>query len=82
MIEHAPRETVSSVVPTISCASCVLRINGILRQQRGVLGIHIDLPSKVIQFSYRPDQVALTSITAALEQAQYPVMVLDNHEVV
>ena len=75
MIEHAPRETVSYAVPT---ASCVMGINAILRQQCGFSDIPIDLPSKMIQFRYRPDQVA---ITAALEQAQYLVLVPDKHEV-
>lgn len=73
MPDLAPRETINATVPTISCASCVLRINALLRQQRGVSGVRIDLPTKTIQFAYRPEQITLDAIRTLLAEAGYPL---------
>lgn len=67
------RETVTYQVPAMSCASCVIRINATLRQQHGVSGVRINLPTKTVQFSYRPDQTTLTPIIEALAGVGYPV---------
>lgn len=68
------RETVSATVPVMSCASCVLRINALLRQQRGVSNIRIDLATKAVQFTYRPEQIPLGTIVTALDDAGYPLV--------
>ena len=65
--------TIELDVPTVHCRSCKLNIEESLEEVSGVGGCNVDLDAKRVTVDYDPATVDLTAITAAIEDAGYPV---------
>ncbi len=68
-------ETLNLSVPTVHCQSCKLNIEESLEELAGVAASEVDLDAKAVTVTYDPSAVAPAAITAAIEEAGYPVAV-------
>ncbi len=66
-------ETINVNVPTVHCNSCKLNIEESLDELHGVAGSDVRLDAKQVTVTYDPDAVDPSAITAAIEDAGYPV---------
>ena len=66
-------ETMTVTAPTISCEYCQRAIEGAVGALPGVQSVHVEVPSKTVQVSYDPAQVARATIEATLDEEGYPV---------
>ena len=66
-------ETIRFDVPTVHCTSCKLNIEESLEELHGVAGSTVDLEGRSVTVTYDPDAVEPAAITAAIEEAGYPV---------
>ncbi len=65
--------TIELDVPTAHCTSCKLNIEETLEEVTGVGSCNVDLDTKRVTVDYDPDAVDPATITAAIEDAGYPV---------
>jgi len=65
--------TIELDVPTVHCTSCKLNIEESLEEINGVGSCNVDLDAKRVTVDYDPAAVDPTGITAAIEDAGYPV---------
>jgi copper chaperone CopZ len=65
--------TTELAVPTVHCRACKLNIEESLEDVAGVTGSVVDLDAKHVTVDYDPDAVDVATITAAIEDAGYPV---------
>jgi Cu+-exporting ATPase len=65
--------TTELAVPTVHCRACKLNIEESLEDVAGVTGSVVDLDAKRVTVDYDPATVDLTTITAPIEDAGYPV---------
>ena len=65
--------TTELAVPTVHCRACKLNIEERLEDVPGVTGSVVDLDAKRVAVDYDPATVDLGTITAAIEDAGYPV---------
>ena len=65
--------TIELDVPTVHCRSCKLNIEESLEEVAGVDGCNVDLDAKRVIVEYDPAAVDPATITAAIEDAGYPV---------
>ncbi len=66
-------ETLDLPVRTVHCRSCKLNIEETLEDMHGITGSDVDLDAKRVTVTFDPDTVEPAAITAAIEQAGYPV---------
>ncbi len=66
-------ETVDLDVPTVHCQSCKLNIEEGLEELHGVASSSVDLERHTVHVTYDPGAVQPAAITAAIEEAGYPV---------
>lgn len=66
-------ETLHINVPTIHCNSCKLNIEESLEELHGVAESSVSLDDKQVTVTYDPETVDPMAITAAIEDAGYPV---------
>ena len=66
-------ETVRFDVPTVHCNSCKLNIEESLEEVSGVAGSSVDLEGRTVSVTYDPATVQPAAISAAIEEAGYPV---------
>ncbi len=67
-IEHA-----TLTAPDISCGHCVATIKQTLGALPGISTVDANEATKRIDVGFDPNQVSLTQIEAALDEAGYPV---------
>jgi len=60
-------------VPTVHCTACKLNIEERLEELAGVNGCEVDLDAKRVRVEFDPAAVDAAAITAAVEDAGYPV---------
>jgi copper chaperone CopZ len=65
--------TLELAVPTVHCNACKLNIEESLEDLKGVGRSDVDLDAKRVVVDYDPATVDPIAITAAVEQAGYPV---------
>ena len=65
--------TVTLAVPTVHCRSCQLNITETLEELPGVATSRVDLDAKQVTVEFDPATVDTAAITAAVEDAGYPV---------
>lgn len=65
--------TIELDVPAVHCRSCKLNIEESLEEVGGVGTCRVDLDAKRVIVDYDPAAVDPTAITAAIEDAGYPV---------
>lgn len=65
--------TLELAVPTVHCTACKLNIEESLEELKGVGRSDVDLETKRVVVDYDPHAVDPVAITAAIEQAGYPV---------
>ena len=65
--------TIELAVPTVHCRACKLNIEESLEEVAGVAGSDVDLDRKQVRVDYDPTSVDTAAITAAIEDAGYPV---------
>jgi copper chaperone CopZ len=68
MLEH-----VTVTAPDISCGQCVATVKEAIGALPGVASVEADPDSKRVEIDFDPGRVSLTQITAALDDAGYPV---------
>lgn len=66
-------EEATLVAPDISCAHCVLTIEQTIGGMPGVSRVAVDPGDKEVQVSFDSNQVSLSEIEAAMDEAGYPV---------
>ncbi len=66
-------ETIDLSVPTVHCRSCKLTIEETLEELEGIAASDVDLDAKRVTVSYDPGAAEPAAITAAIEQAGFPV---------
>jgi copper chaperone CopZ len=66
-------KTVELAVPTVHCTSCKLNIEECLDELTGVGRCEVDVGAKRVFIEYDPAAVDRATITAAIEDAGYPV---------
>ncbi len=66
-------ETLSISVPTVHCTSCKLNIQESLEELAGVATSDVDVDAKQVTVTFDPAEVEPVAITAAIEDAGYPV---------
>ena len=66
-------DTLHLNVPTVHCTSCKLTIEETLEELDGIADSNVDLDTKHVTVTYDPDTVKLAAITAAIEEAGYPI---------
>ncbi len=66
-------ETLTISVPTVHCTSCQLNIQESLEELAGVATSDVDLDAKQVTVTFDPAAVEPGAITAAIEDAGYPV---------
>lgn len=64
-------ETLQVKGPTIVCQTCRRTIIRGLSTQRGIRGVEVDVPSKVITVVYRPDKTTPDRIRQAITRLGY-----------
>ena len=65
--------SVTLIAPDISCAHCVSTIEEEIGALTGVRSVTADLATKHVTVGYSPDDISLTQIEAAMDDAGYPV---------
>ena len=66
-------EHITLSVPDVSCAHCVASVDEALSGIDGVSTVATDLGSKEVAVSFDPTHVSVDRLTAALDEAGYPV---------
>jgi copper ion binding protein len=66
-------ETITLSVPTVHCNACKLNIEESLDELGGVESSNVDLDAKSVTITFDPAAVDTTAISAAVEEAGYPV---------
>ncbi len=66
-------EHVHLSVPDVSCAHCVAAVDEALSGLAGVSTVTTDLGSKQVTVGYDPASVSVDRLSAALDDAGYPV---------
>ena len=66
-------DTLHLNVPTVHCMSCKLTIEETLDELDGIADSDVDLDTRRGTVTYDPDTVKIAAITAAIEEAGYPV---------
>lgn len=69
----ATTEQITLSVPDVSCAHCVAAVDEALSPIAGVGSVITDLDSKQVSVSFDPASVSVDRISAALDEAGYPV---------
>ncbi|HEV2529633.1 MAG TPA: heavy-metal-associated domain-containing protein [Thermomicrobiales bacterium] len=60
-------------VPDVSCSHCVAAVDEALSGMAGVSAVTTDLGTKQVSVAYDPASVSVDSLSAALDEAGYPV---------
>ena len=68
MMEH-----VTVTAHDISCAHCVATVKAAVGALPGVASVEVDADSKRVAIDFDPGRVSMAQITAALDEAGYPV---------
>lgn len=66
-------QTITFTVPTVHCRSCKLNIEEVLAELDGVAASDVDVDGKRVTVTHDPAAVDRATITAAIEEAGYPV---------
>ena len=66
-------EHVRLSVPDISCNHCVAAVDEALSGMAGVSSVATDLGTKQVTVAYDPASVSVDTMSAALDEAGYPV---------
>lgn len=64
----------------MNCSGCVRNITRTIEKMPAITVTATDLATKTIQVCYDKDQIAIETITAALSQARYPVVRIEESE--
>ena len=59
-------------VPGMSCGSCVRHIGKALAEYPGLQDVVINLPSRTLQVTFDPAQIAVETIVHAIRRSGYP----------
>ncbi|MGR3757140.1 MAG: heavy metal translocating P-type ATPase [Tranquillimonas sp.] len=72
------RATVTLNIASMSCASCVGRVDGALAEVPGVLDVSVNLASETATVTFLEGAVDMADLLAASEQAGYPATIAEG----
>ncbi|MGV3588362.1 MAG: heavy metal translocating P-type ATPase [Adhaeribacter sp.] len=78
-METADIETASTVKSTfpiggMTCASCAVSVESMLKAQPGVLDVNVSYPNRSAEITYQPDQINLKGMQKVVSQIGYELL--------
>lgn len=59
---------------TLTCPTCITKIEGVLSKEKGVEGVKVLFNSSKVKVDYREELVSSTHIGELIEQLGYPIL--------
>ncbi|MFH0761225.1 MAG: heavy-metal-associated domain-containing protein [Bacteroidota bacterium] len=66
---------------SMSCENCKAKVEKNIPYEKGVKGLDVDLPTKIVTIKYRPDKTSPAKLEKAIQKLGYKTEIIKEEEV-